>query len=153
MIPGLEIREAQLGEEPELLSMYEWLFDPPGSRPRGFEPGRAVAAIAETIAGREATILIAAQHDLRIGFCSAYLDINSVRYGKRVWVEDLAVDPGHRSRGVGRALLGAAREWGRRHGATHLELDSGADRGDAHRFYERESPDWTGKQYAWLLGR
>ena len=50
-----------------------------------------------------------------------------------------------------RALLDAAGEWGRERGATHLELDSGDARTEAHRFYEREEPSWRSKQYTWEL--
>lgn len=148
---GIRIREASLGEEHELLRVYEWLFEPPGSRPDGFNPDRALAAIADAISIREGTILVAVESDRRVGLCSVYLDLNSVRYGQRAWVEDLVVDPGLRSRGVGKALLDAAREWGAERGATHLELDSGDARHDAHRFYEREQPTWEGRQYSWLL--
>lgn len=73
-----------------------------------------------------------------IAFCTAYLELDSVRFGQRCWVEDFAVAPQQRSKGVGDALLSAAKEWARRAGATHLELDSGLARSDAHRFYERE---------------
>jgi len=74
-----------------------------------------------------------------------------VRYGQRCWVEDLAVDSDRRSGGVGGALLDAASEWARERGATHLELDSGLARTDAHRFYERRDPDLVGYCYSWWL--
>ena len=77
------------------------------------------------------------------GLCCVFLDIASVRFGQRAWVEDLAVDPERRSEGIGKALLDAAKEWARERGASHLELDSGVDRADAHRFYEREGPSWV----------
>jgi GNAT superfamily N-acetyltransferase len=83
--------------------------------------------------------------------CTAYLDLDSVRFGPRCWVEDLAVDPGTRSQGVGHALLGAARRWARDAGATHLELDTAEARTDARRFYERERPSWRSISYAWKL--
>ena len=150
---GVEVRPARMGEERAVLEMYEWLFAPPGERPAGFNPDHAQAAIANAIGLREATILLAVEHDRRIGLCSVYLDIESVRYGRRAWIEDLAVDPERRSRGVGAALLEAAREWATEHKATHLELDSGAARADAHRFYESHDPDWTGVQFAWSLSR
>ena len=153
MSAGIEIRPARLGEERAVLAMYEWLFEPPGERPAGFLPDRAIAAIADAISLREATILLAVEHDQRVGLCSVYLDLDSVRYGRRAWIEDMVVDPQRRSRGVGAALLEAAREWARSHDATHIELDSGAARTDAHRFYEGQAPDWTGKQYAWSLRR
>jgi GNAT superfamily N-acetyltransferase len=151
--PGVEIREARFGEEQQILDMYEWLFEPPGGRPPGFRPVHALQAISEALADREATILLAVERDRRIGLCSVYLDINSVRFGRRAWVEDLAVDPERRSIGVGGALLAAARAWGTDHDASHLELDSGEARTEAHRFYERESPDWRSNQYSWHLER
>ena len=49
------------------------------------------------------------------------------------------------------SLLDAAREWARERGATHLELDSGEARTEAHRFYERERPSWRSVSYAWEL--
>jgi GNAT superfamily N-acetyltransferase len=61
---------------------------------------------------------------------------------RRIWVEDLAVDPERRSLGIGKLLLDAAKDWARTRGAFHLELDSAESRADAHRFYEREGPSW-----------
>ena len=86
-----------------------------------------------------------------LGLCTVYLDLNSVRFGRRAWVEDLAVSPANRSQGVGKALLDAAKDWAREQGATHLELDSGEARADAHRFYEREDPSWRSICFAWKL--
>ena len=130
-------------------ALYEWLFAPPGScRPR-WDPERARAAIAEAIAEPDSAVLVAKQRGELLGLCSAYLELNSVRYGHRCWVEDLAVGPRHRSQGVGKALLDAAKEWARERGATHLELDSGDARNDAHRFYERREPDLVGYSYSW----
>jgi GNAT superfamily N-acetyltransferase len=74
-----------------------------------------------------------------------------LRYGLRCWVEDLAVDPSRRSRGIGKALLDAAKAWAAERGATHLELDTGIARGDAQRFYEREAPIAKGISYSWSL--
>ncbi len=86
-----------------------------------------------------------------VGFCTGYQDLHSVRFGYRVWVEDLAVDPEHRSRGVGKALLDAAKGWARERGATHLELDSAEARTDAHRFYEREGAGDRSICFGWDL--
>ncbi len=74
-----------------------------------------------------------------------------MRFGYRAWVEDLAVDPGHRSRGIGARLLAAARDWARERGATHLELDSADARTDAHRFYEREGAGYRSVSFGWEL--
>lgn len=131
--------------------MYRWLFAPPGSVPPAWDPERACGALKGAIESESSTILVAADQDDLIGLCSVYIDLDSVRYGLRCWLEDLVVSPGARSGGVGAALMDAARKWGADHGATHLELDSGIKRTDAHRFYERQGPAWTGMQYAWLL--
>jgi GNAT superfamily N-acetyltransferase len=86
-----------------------------------------------------------------VGICVTYQDIHSVRFGHRAWVEDLAVEPGHRSQGIGLRLLSAARDWARERGATHIELDTGTARTDAQRFYERQGPSHRGISYSWEL--
>ena len=48
-------------------------------------------------------------------------------------------------------LLKAAREWARKAGATHLELDSGLARTDAHRFYEHEGGTRQSYSFGWEL--
>ena len=148
---GPTIREAVEDEVERVLGMYEWLFEPPGVVPPNWDPERARAALGEAIRSEESTVLVAENRGELLGFASACLDLNSVRYGLRCWVEDLAVSPDHRSQGTGKALLEAAKDWARERGATHLELDSGEARHDAHRFYEREDPAWKGIQYTWVL--
>jgi GNAT superfamily N-acetyltransferase len=133
------VRAAAADEVDAVLACYEWLFEPPGQRPARWSPAWARVALLEAIGSDEATVLVAPGADGGIaGFCTAYLDLLSVRFGLRCWVEDLAVDPLLRSRGIGAALLAAAREWAAGRGASHLELDSAEARSDAHRFYERE---------------
>jgi GNAT superfamily N-acetyltransferase len=134
-----------------LIRAYEWLFAPPGSRPRSWDDDRARARLADAIDDERAAVLVADADGAVVGLCTAYIDFESVRFGRRCWVEDLAVDPGRRSRGIGAALLTAAQDWARASGATHLELDSGEARKAAHRFYEREGPSWRSVSYAWEL--
>ena len=147
-----EVREAVHGEEDRVLAMYEWLFAPPGGPPPDWDREKAAPRLTEALDSPRATVLIAEEGERLIGLCSAYLDVLSIRYGQRCFVEDLAVDPDHRSRGVGKGLLDEAKRWAAAHGATHLELDSGTARHDAHRFYEREGPTWKGIQFSWWLG-
>jgi GNAT superfamily N-acetyltransferase len=145
------IREAQPGEEAQVLAMYEWLFAPPGIKPRPWDPPAALERLAEAIASPRSTILVAENDGALIAFCTAYVEFNSVRFGRRCWVEDLAVDPERRSLGVGATLLDAARSWARSAEATHLELDSGLARTDAHRFYEREGGTRQSYTFGWNL--
>jgi GNAT superfamily N-acetyltransferase len=145
------IREARTEDEGRILAMYEWLFAPPGSMPPRWDEERARTALTEAIVSPDSAVLVAEQGGELVGWCTAYLDMNSVRFGRRCWVEDLAVDPQHRSQRVGKALLDAVKDWARGAGASHLELDSALTRADAHRFYEREGPSWKSYCYAWEL--
>jgi GNAT superfamily N-acetyltransferase len=146
-----KVREAVPGEIERVLGMYEWLFAAPGSVPPKWDPERAREAISDAIADPTAAIFVAEHRGELLGLCSAYIDLNSVRYGARCWVEDLAVSPAHRSEGVGGELLDAAQAWARERGATHFELDTGLARTDAQRFYERRAPDTKGYSYSWQL--
>ncbi|MEA2171444.1 MAG: hypothetical protein QOF76_4744 [Solirubrobacteraceae bacterium] len=143
------IRPATATDVPALVAAYDWLFAPPGGEPAGWDPDAAADRLRLAIAGERSTVLVAGAPIT--GFCTVYLDIESVRFGQRAWVEDLAVDAAHRSAGTGKALLGAACDWARERGATHLELDSGDARVDAHRFYEREGPAWRSRAYGYVL--
>jgi GNAT superfamily N-acetyltransferase len=145
------IREARRGEAAALATGYEWLFAPPGIRPEGWEAARASTRLDRLVDAEDATMFVADVDGEVVGLCSVYLDIESVRFGRRAWVEDLAVHPGHRSAGHGKALLDAAKDWARERRATHLELDSGEARADAHRFYEREQPSYRSICFGWEL--
>ena len=148
----LTIRPARDEEVPAVLSLYGWLLEPPGYTPRGWDSDRARVALADTIASEGSTVLVAERDGGElVGVLAAYLDMNSVRFGPRCWVEDLAVDPTRRSQGIGKRLLDAAKLWAKRRGATHLELDTGLARTDAQRFYDREQPTAKGYSYSWAL--
>jgi GNAT superfamily N-acetyltransferase len=57
---------------------------------------------------------------------------------RKLYVDDLVTTAAHRSTGVGRALLGALAERAEAAGCTAIDLDSGVQRADAHRFYMHE---------------
>ena len=145
------IRPARADEAAGLVSTYDWLFAPPGAQPPQWDPARAAARLGAAVASEDAEVLVADVDGAVVGICTVYLDIDSVRFGLRAWVEDLAVHPDHRSAGHGKALLDAAKAWGRERGAAHLELDSGESRADAHRFYEREQPSWRSISFGWEI--
>jgi GNAT superfamily N-acetyltransferase len=130
---------------------YEWLFEPPASRPPQWSPERAAAALRRAITSDAAVVLIATVDDQLVGLCTAYDDIESVGFGRRVWVEDLAVHPDQRSRGIGKQLLDEAKRWAQSRGASLLQLASSEARTDAHRFYEREQPDSRSISFGWQL--
>jgi GNAT superfamily N-acetyltransferase len=156
------IREATAADVPALVEGYEWLFAPPGRRVADWDADAAAERLHALLDGDRSTAFVAdepgggagpraADQDRVRGFITVYLDILSVRYGQRAWVEDLAVAPDARSGGLGAALLDAAKEWAREQGAAHLELDSAFTRADAHRFYERTEPSWDARSFGWVL--
>lgn len=146
------IRPAAEEDVPALVAAYDWLFAPPGGPPPRWDPELAAERLQRALAGERSEVLVAEDDGEVAGLCTVYLDIESVRYGQRAFVEDLAVDPGRRSQGHGKALLDAAKQWALGMGASHLELDSGDARADAHRFYEREQPSWRSRSFGWDLG-
>ena len=58
--------------------------------------------------------------------------------GVRFYVDDLVVDVSQRSSGVGKAMLAWMRQEAARRGANGLQLESGTQRTQAHKFYFRE---------------
>jgi ribosomal protein S18 acetylase RimI-like enzyme len=54
----------------------------------------------------------------------------------RLFVNALAVATAHRRAGVGRALMEAAEDWGRRRGATSVQLDTWNESPLSVPFYE-----------------
>lgn len=147
----MQIRPARVEEVPDLVAAYEWLFAPPGSQPPMWDPDLAAKRLAVAIESDVSEMLVAEVDGGIRGICTVYYDIPSVRFGRRAWIEDLAVDPEHRSQGLGKALLDTAKDWARLRGATHIELDSAEVRADAHRFYEREQPSWRSLSFGWEL--
>jgi GNAT superfamily N-acetyltransferase len=57
---------------------------------------------------------------------------------RKLYVDDLVTTSDRRGKGVGAALLRKLESRAREAGCRVLDLDSGADREDAHRFYFRE---------------
>ena len=62
----------------------------------------------------------------------------NLAWGRFLYVDDLVTLPGERSHGYGKALLDWLENYAAREGCGQLHLDSGIQRKDAHRFYERE---------------
>jgi GNAT superfamily N-acetyltransferase len=99
----------------------------------------------------ESEFVVQVRRMQRDGFHLAFLEADAVvlavagyRYyeklfsGRNLYVDDLVTADQHRSRGYGSALLNWLAEQARTHGCTQLELDSGVQRFEAHRFYFRE---------------
>jgi ribosomal protein S18 acetylase RimI-like enzyme len=57
------------------------------------------------------------------GSLAGFVAVSYSGWNRRLIIEDIAVAPRHRGRGVGRALMGLAKEFARERGAGHLWLE------------------------------
>src|SRR4051794_39355469 len=100
----MEIRPARVDDVDAVVRGYQWLFAPPGSVAAGWDPALAAGRLTAAIKSGTAEVFVADDDGAIAGLCTVYDDIDSVRFGRRAWVEDLAVDPDLRSRGIGKGL-------------------------------------------------
>jgi GNAT superfamily N-acetyltransferase len=92
--------------------------------------------IGERLALSDTVILLAETSGRAVGFTHLFPIFSSTRC-KRLWLlNDLFVDPAKRTRGVGRALLLAARAHAEATGACGLELATAHTNVTAQRLYE-----------------
>ncbi|WP_318197486.1 GNAT family N-acetyltransferase [Streptomyces sp. MCL20-2] len=57
------------------------------------------------------------------GSLAGFVSVAYARWNRRLTIEDIEVAPGHRGRGVGRALMSRAEEYARERGAGHVWLE------------------------------
>jgi GNAT superfamily N-acetyltransferase len=69
---------------------------------------------------------------------AGFVVTEKLAWGRHLYVDDLVTAPAARSRGAGAAMLRWLADFARDDGCRALHLDSGVQRTDAHRFYERE---------------
>lgn len=62
----------------------------------------------------------------------------NLAWGRFLYVDDLVTRSEYRSKGYGTTLLSWLKDYAAQAGCVQLHLDSGIQRKDAHRFYERE---------------
>jgi GNAT superfamily N-acetyltransferase len=72
----------------------------------------------------------------------------NLAWGRFMYIDDLVTLATHRSKGFGTRLLKWLREYAIKEGCRQLHLDSGLQRKDAHRFYEREGVAVFGYHFA-----
>ncbi len=75
----------------------------------------------------------------------------NLAWGKHLYIDDLVTLPDARSKGYGTALLAWLSEFAESQGAQQLHLDSGTERVDAHRFYQREGLEISGFHFKRVL--
>jgi GNAT superfamily N-acetyltransferase len=143
-VAELTIRTATVADEAAALDLMQELFESPGVKPDDYSRARASEGFQRYVEEESGDVLLAEAGGALVGLASVYVDIQSIRFGTRCWLEDLIVTSAQRSTGVGGRLLEAATDWARERGCTHLELDSGNARKDAHRFYVDQGMEQQG---------
>ncbi|HEX5362053.1 MAG TPA: GNAT family N-acetyltransferase [Fluviicoccus sp.] len=72
---------------------------------------------------------------MAIGFATVYFCFSSTAAAKVGIMNDLFTLPGHRSRGIGKALIVHCHDYVRRHGAIRLQWTTATDNHTAQRLY------------------
>jgi GNAT superfamily N-acetyltransferase len=80
---------------------------------------------------------VVAESEVVLGV-AVYRGFENTFSGYKFYVDDLVTDETRRSRGVGHMLMEYLGTEAKRRGAKSLELDSGTQRQQAHKFYFRE---------------
>jgi GNAT superfamily N-acetyltransferase len=102
-----------------------------------------LAAIHPTDA---AVIVSTGADDQPTGWCQVELHRSLVE-PMSAMILGLVVGEGHRSTGIGAALLAAAEDWGRARGCRRLVVATRITRERAHRFYTREGYEVSKTSY------
>jgi ribosomal protein S18 acetylase RimI-like enzyme len=98
----------------------------------------AEAFLRDRLANDESVVFLALDPEsgAGLGFVQLYPSFSSTA-ARRIWIlNDLFVAPSARRRGIGRALLEAARDHGRATGARRLVLSTAATNREAQALYE-----------------
>ena len=72
----------------------------------------------------------------------------NLAWGRFLYLDDFVTLASHRSQGIGSRFLFWLRKYAIKEGCGQLHLDSGTQRKDAHRFYEREGVTIFGYHFA-----
>jgi GNAT superfamily N-acetyltransferase len=128
------VRQASEADIPRILELYEVLT---GERHdlTQHETGPLFNEIS-AMPGHE--LLVAEEEGIVVG-SMVLLIVPNLSHGALPWamVENLVVDPAHRRRGIGRALMDYARDRAREAGCYKMQLLSNTKRKEAHRFYKK----------------
>ena len=136
----LRIHQANLADardaEGVVAILNSYASDPKGGgRPLGADvKGRLIRALRDH---PTTLVLLAAIEGELVGLAVCFFGLSTFRALPLLNIHDLAVLPGHRGRGVGRALLAAAEEHARRRGCCKLTLEVQDDNEPARTLYRR----------------
>ena len=130
------VAPATYADVPQLVSLLGDLFAI--ERDFSVDPTRQRRGLELLLERREHAIVFAAHlaNDV-VGMITAQLVVSTAEGAQSIWVEDVVVGRYHRRRGIGRALVNAALDWGRTHAATRAQLLVDQSNSAALAFYSR----------------
>lgn len=138
MSTDLIVRRADLGDAADAATVVR-LLDAYARDPRGGGEPLADDVRERLIAGLAAHptshVWLAFAGDMAIGLCVAFVGFSTFNARPLLNIHDLAVLPGHRGRGTGRALLHAAEAFARDAGCCRLTLEVLDDNQPAYGLY------------------
>lgn len=138
MAAACTIREARTEDLDDLVELLGLLF----SLESDFTPDQEKQreGLALMLGKGPRVVLVAVSSDdgsgTVIGMATAQVVISTAEGGPALLVEDVVVRPEARGRGVGTALITRIEAWGKRMGATRLQLLADRDNTGSHGFYE-----------------
>jgi ribosomal protein S18 acetylase RimI-like enzyme len=103
-----------------------------------FDPERQRRGLTLLLAADRALILVAEDGREVIGMATGQLLISTAEGAFSLNIEDVVIAPGHRGRGVGAALLDNLAGWGRKQGASRMQLLADRTNQPALGFYRRQ---------------
>ena len=102
-----------------------------------FDAARQRRGLGLLLQDDRARVLVARVNGRVVGMCTGQVVISTAEGGPALLVEDVVVDPHHRGRGIGRALLAALADWASGRGVRRLQLLADGNNGPALAFYDR----------------
>ena len=143
------VRRATLADVDVLAPLfdgYRRFYGQPGDVPRArdFLSARLAGPDGEA----DAVVFLAEPDGIPAGFTLLYPMWSSVATGRIFVLNDLFVAGTARRRGVAQALLAAARDFGREHGALRLVLETTRDNVVAQALYHRAG--WQAESTQWF---
>ena len=104
------------------------------------DPQKYIKQIREICQTGPARLIVVVSNNERkeILGLALYRITENTHYSKHIYCDDLVTNEIHRSSGVGRCLMNYLKNEREKRGVDRLILDSGCQRGQAHKFYYRE---------------
>ncbi len=125
----LHVREAHLDDAPYVARLIELLGYPCSAK-------QMRTRLEHILPSADHVTFVALRSGRIVGMAGAFVSLIYEEDGLVGRLLALSVDAEEQGQGIGAALVERAEQWMAQRGATMFMVNSGLQRGDAHRFYE-----------------